>query len=249
MTSLAKKNIRKARIVKFLQKIIGLDATEIIENSTTNLSIIEEALTHTSAQKDINHEQLEFLGDAVLRLAASEFIERNFSGMKVGERSNLRSHLVSDKWLTEVGEKINIESVLMIGPKALGDQYALQTIQAETTEALIGGLYKCFDSLKIIHDWLTPYWKEKSFNVLEDPHRQNFKSALQEWSQGAGLEIPQYTTKEIIKTHGDPKRFLSKTYIQGELIGKGWGNSRKEAEKKAAESALNYISIKKPLAK
>ncbi|MEC7382717.1 MAG: ribonuclease III domain-containing protein, partial [Cyanobacteriota bacterium] len=51
------------------------------------LAVINEALTHTSAQEIINHERLEFLGDAVLRLAASEYIDRNFPRMEVGERS------------------------------------------------------------------------------------------------------------------------------------------------------------------
>ena len=61
-----------------------------------NLSYINEALTHSSANQKINYENLEFLGDAVLRLIASDFIKINYPKMKVGERSQLRSQLVSD---------------------------------------------------------------------------------------------------------------------------------------------------------
>ena len=43
-----------------------------------NILVLNEALTHTSAQASMNHERLEFLGDAVLRLAASEFIEKKY---------------------------------------------------------------------------------------------------------------------------------------------------------------------------
>lgn len=212
------------------------------QNGKLDLNIINEALTHTSAQAQCNHERLEFLGDAVLRLAASEFIDSKFPDMEVGERSALRSHLVSDQWLTKVGSSIDIEEVLIIGPKTIGDKSALATLQAEATEALIGAIYECSKELKIIQKWLFPYWVETSIDVLNDPHRHNSKSALQEWSQSNGLELPTYKSKEMSKVHGDPKRFSCKVYIDQKIIGEGWGGSRKGAEKAAAVIALKNIS-------
>ena len=164
-----------------------------------NLEAINEALTHTSAQLEYNHERLEFLGDAVLRLAASEFIDQKFPNMNVGERSALRSQLVSDKWLTKVGKEIGIQNVIDIGPKTLGDDAAKATIQAEATEALIGALYESSRELEAIHNWLLPFWVKETKAVLADPHKNNYKSALQEWSQGQGFTLPNYTTQEKSK--------------------------------------------------
>jgi len=162
--------------------------------------------------------------------------------MKVGERSELRSHLVSDQWLEQVGKKININSVLIIGQKALKDKSANATIQAEATEALIGALYESLTNLDPIKNWLIPFWEDKSQEVLSDPHRQNYKSALQEWSQSKGLSIPTYKTIEINKKHNNPKRFFCTVYIKDQPIGKGWGKSMKLAEKEAANKALKKLS-------
>ena len=81
--------------------------SEIIR--TQNISIIQDfnqAFTHSSEDTILNYEKLEFFGDAVLRLAASNFIEKKYPQMSVGERSELRAQIVSDEWLTKLGEKV-----------------------------------------------------------------------------------------------------------------------------------------------
>ena len=73
--------------------------SEIIR--TQNISVIQvfnQAFIHSSEDKIKNYEKLEFLGDAVLRLAASNFIEKKYPQMNVGERSELRAQIVSDEW-------------------------------------------------------------------------------------------------------------------------------------------------------
>ena len=139
------------QIIAFLNslKIQSKRFSEIIQKQ--NASVIKDfnqALTHSSDNKIINYEKLEFFGDAVLRLAASNFIEKKYPQMSVGERSELRAQIVSDEWLTKLGKKINIEKVIIKGPKALGDENSKNTIIGEATEALIGALYKC---LSLIH--------------------------------------------------------------------------------------------------
>ena len=161
--------------------------------------------------------------------------------MQVGERSELRSQLVSDEWLAQVGQKININSVLIIGQKALKDQSAKATIQAEATEAFIRALYESLNILDPIKDWLIPFWEDTSKEVLADPHKKNYKSALQEWSQSKGLSIPIYKTTEIDKKHDNPKRFFCTVYIKSKSIAEGWGKSMKQAEKEAANKALKCL--------
>ena len=235
--------ITTQRLEEIINFINGLNLDKKYKKEFTikkikNISYINESLTHSSADSEINYENLEFLGDAVLRLIASDFIKNKYPYMQVGERSELRSHLVSDQWLEEVGEKIKIKSVLIIGKKALRDKSANATIQAEATEALIGALYESLSILDPIKNWLIPFWDEKSKEILADPHKKNYKSALQELTQSEGLSIPVYKTIEIDKEHDNPKRFFCTVYIKDRSIAEGWGKSIKQAEKDSASKAL-----------
>tara|TARA_Y100001968_G_scaffold49692_1_gene40098 strand:- start:403 stop:1146 length:744 start_codon:yes stop_codon:yes gene_type:complete len=234
-------NTRTEEIINFI-RTLNLDKKyqkEFSNKKIKNLIFINESLTHSSANSEINYENLEFLGDAVLRLVASDFIKNKYPYMTVGERSELRSHLVSDQWLEEVGEEINIKNVLIIGKKALRDKSANATIQAEATEALIGALYESLTILDPIKQWLIPFWTKKSKEVLADPHKKNYKSALQELTQSKGLSIPTYKTNEIDKQHNNPKRFFCTVYIKNQSVAEGWGKSIKQAEKNAANKALD----------
>jgi len=236
-------NQRVEEIITFIRSL-DLDQKfqkEFTKDKIHNLLHINESLTHSSANSKINYEKLEFLGDAVLRLISSDFIKKKYPYMKVGERSELRSHLVSDQWLAQVGDKINIKSVLVIGEKALRDKSAANTIQAEATEALIGALYESLNILDPIKNWLTTFWDEKSKEILADPHRKNYKSALQELTQSKGLSTPIYKTIEIDKKHDNPKRFFCNVQIKNKSIAEGWGKSIKQAEKEAANKALQSL--------
>ena len=236
-------NQRAKEIINFIRSL-DLEQKyqrEFTYKKTKNLLYINESLTHSSANSEVNYEHLEFLGDAVLRLIASDFIKQRYPYMLVGERSELRSHLVSDQWLEQVGRKINIKSVLVIGQKALRDKSAIATIQAESTEALIGALYESLNILDPIKNWLTTFWDEKSKEILADPHRKNYKSALQELTQSKGLSTPIYKTIEIDKKHDNPKRFFCNVQIKNKSIAEGWGKSIKQAEKEAANKALQSL--------
>ena len=204
-------------------------------------ALLQEALTHTSSGLNPHHEQLEFLGDAVLRLTASEFIASAYPQMPVGERSSLRAQLVSDRWLAELGSTIEIERWWQIGPKASGDATAAATIRAELSEALIGALYR-INGLTAVQQWLTPHWQHSAEAVLSDPYRGNCKSALQEWSQGEGLGLPTYSSEEMSQRHGDPRRFRCRVTLPPQLKAEGWGRSRRDAEQQAARAALDQLT-------
>ena len=230
---------RSEALRQFCQQL-GLNMATCPDESRT-LALVNEALTHTSAGLQVNHEQLEFLGDAVLRLAASEYIEQHHGQLPVGDRSALRAQLVSDRWLAALGAEINLEAVQQIGAKAKGDAAGRATLQAEATEALIGAIYQGWGSLEPVHHWLTPHWQRTSAAVLADPHKGNAKSALQEWSQARKLGLPSYRSAEISQNHGDPRRFHCQVELQGRSLAEGWGGSRREAEQKAAQAALQHL--------
>ena len=229
------------QIITFLKslQIRSKRFSELIK--TQNISAIQnfnQALIHSSDDNLINYEKLEFFGDAVLRLAASDFIEKKYPQMSVGERSELRAQIVSDEWLTKLGKKIDIEKLIIKGPKALGDENSKNTIIGEATEALVGAIYKCFNSIQEVNLWLDNFWKKDSELFLKAPYKFNAKSALQEWCQGQGFNLPIYKIIEISKNHGDPKRFACEIFINGSKESSSYGQSHKKAEKKAASALI-----------
>ena len=239
---------RLEQIIKFLNSL-DINSKRFIkiinQKDKLILHTFNEALTHSSANNIVNYEKLEFFGDAVLRLSASDFIERTYKSMSVGSRSELRSQIVSDEWLTELGKKIFIEKVIIKGPKAMGDENSKDTIIAETSEALIGAIYKCFNSINEVNIWLDNFWKKDAELYLQAPHKYNAKSALQEWCQSQGFDLPIYKIYEVSKNHGDPKRFSCEIYINGSKQAFSFGHSHKKAEKNAASILIQKIFQKK----
>jgi ribonuclease-3 len=229
---------RRAQLIAFLESL-GLDPGK------RDLAPVDEALTHTSAGRAINHERLEFLGDAVLRLAASEFLQHHHPEQSVGQRAALRAQLVSDRWLAELGLQCGIAQVLTIGAIAAGDRTGRATLRAEACEALIGALYECWGGanggLAPVHLWLTPHWHRAAATLAADPDLHNWKSALQEWSQGQGQGLPHYHSREASTAHGDPKRFHCVVDLEEQQLGEGWGRSRRQAEQEAARMALEQL--------
>ena len=235
---------RLEQIINFLNSL-NINSKRFIEivnqKDQLILNTFNEALTHSSANKIVNYEKLEFFGDAVLRLSASDFIERNYDNLSIGNRSELRSHIVSDEWLTELGKKIFIEKIIIKGPQAIRDKNSKDTIIAETSEALIGAIYKCFNSIHEVNIWLDNFWEKEAESYLRSPYKYNAKSALQEWCQSKGLDLPIYKIYEVSQNHGDPKRFSCEIFINGSKEAYSFGNSHKKAEKNAASELIERI--------
>ena len=236
-------------IITFLKslKIRSKRFSKVIRKE--NLSVIQDfnqALIHSSDDKIMNYEKLEFFGDAVLRLAASNFIEKKYPQMSVGERSELRAQIVSDEWLTKLGKSIGIEKLIIQGPKALGDENSKNTIIGEATEALIGAIYKCFNSIEEINLWLDVIWEKDSEIFLKAPYKFKSKTVLQEWCQSQGLDLPVYKIVEVSKIHGDPQRFSCDIFIEGIKESSAVGKSHKQAETNAARVLIEkFITIGK----
>lgn len=130
------------------------------------LATLDEALTHSSTGQPRHHDRLEFLGDAVLRLAAAEFLRAAHPSLSVGDTSALRGQLVSDRWLSELARAIALEPVLLLGPMAAGDQAGRATVLAECCEALVGAIYSVGGGpqggLAAVQHWLAPTGKPAS---------------------------------------------------------------------------------------
>jgi ribonuclease-3 len=102
-------------------------------------------------------------------------------------------------------------------------------------------LYTALGDLEAIHRWLTPHWRATAQAMLATPHQFNGKTALQEWSQGQGLGLPDYATEECSHQHGDPERFRCQVSVDNKELAEAKGRSRKEAEQNAAAAALQAL--------
>jgi len=242
-------DIRINEITTFLKSLnIQSERFSNIVRTQNHSTILDfnQVFIHSSEDKKINYEKLEFFGDAVLRLAASNFIEKKYPQMSVGERSELRAQIVSEEWLTILGKKIDIDKLIIKGPKALGDENSKNTIIGEATEALIGAVYKCFNSIQEVNLWLDDIWEKDSEIFLKAPYKFKSKTVLQEWCQSKGFDLPVYKIIEISMKNGDPKRFSCDIFIKGLKESSAFGKSHKQAETNAAKVLIEkFITIGK----
>ncbi|MBE9077289.1 ribonuclease III [Romeria aff. gracilis LEGE 07310] len=229
---------RQRDLEKLIAKLgLSLDLPPGIAIDWTQLHL---ALVDASSAEQ-NNQQLEFLGDAALRLAAAAFLLEAHPTMSVGEMAAVRSQLVSDRTLTGLADRYGLERYLQISSSAAGDRPGRPRRLADAMEAVLGALYLSVDDLSLIRPWLDPFFDHQTREIQQDPARQNYKAALQELTQAHYKSLPQYQVQELNQTHGDPERFAAEVWFQEQSWGKGNGPSIKQAEQAAARLAFGKL--------
>lgn len=238
---------RQKQLEKFLGKL-GLPSAVDVD-----LSLLDLALTHPSISRTHNYEQLEFVGDSVVRLIAAELLLETYPQESVGEFAAIRSILVSDRVLAELAESYGVEPYLLIGTNATGNPIGRQSWLADAFEAVLGALYLSTHNMDLIRPWLDRALKTRAAEVLNDPARFNYKDALQEWTQRKHKILPEYRVQENkdfkpSKTEAIPDpssyqahRFIAEVWLENRCLGTGIGRSKKAAEQAAAKEALLAI--------
>ncbi len=205
-------------------------------------NLLKQALIHRSWLNENpesgleNNERLEFLGDAVLELVVTEYLYKKYKNPE-GELTNWRAALVNYVNLSEVAGVLEFNDFLLLSKGEAKDMgRARQVILANTMEAIIGAIYldhgyetvAKFINKNILCD-LEKIIKSKSY--------KDSKSLFQEQSQEKFGITPNY--KVLNETGPDhDKVFEVGVYLNEDMVGKGSGPSKQEAEQKAAESAL-----------
>jgi ribonuclease III len=208
--------------------------------------LLDLALTHSTMSAENNYEQLEFVGDAVVKLAAAEFLLNRFPSLKVGDFTALRSQLVSDRSLSEIADDLGFDRYLIVGGSAATDRAGRMSRLADSLEAVLAVLYLSTQDLQWVHPWLDPLFLRQSEEILADPARQNYKAALQNWTQGHWKTLPEYRSWESNPNHDDPERFTAEVWLRSECYGTGLGRSIKAAEQSAAQIAFMKLTLKTP---
>jgi ribonuclease III len=206
-------------------------------DTSVNWELLDIALTHPTMGSP-NYEQLEFIGDSVVRLAASEFLWEVYPHSSVGDFSAVRKILVSDKVLAQLSDSYGLDRYLILSPSAAGDSSGKISRLADAFEATLGALYLSRGNLTLIRPWLDPHFQRLATEILEDPARLNYKDALQEITQARHKSLPEYRVQELTDRTDPEERFLAEVWVQGKQWGRGTGQSKKAAQQAAAKVAF-----------
>lgn len=217
-----------------------------------DIQLFVTALTHRSYvnehKKSVteHNERLEFLGDAVLELAVTDFLFANYSEPE-GTLTSWRAALVRTESIGEAGDKLGYEPLLRMSKgERQGTERARQQILANAFEAVIGAIY-LERGYKDAEAFILKHIASKLESILEEGSWRDPKSHLQEVSQRVDSATPQYKVLEEVGPDHD-KVFTLGVYVAGKLMGKGTGHSKQVAQQVAAKAALKkYQSFTKDL--
>ena len=208
-----------------------------------NSDLFQEALTHRSylnEHKDAraHNERLEFLGDAVLELAVTHFLFTKYPNKPEGELTAFRAALVNTVSLAESADLIGLNDMLFLSRGESKDTgRARQIILANAFEALIGAIY-LDQGYAAAESFIARHLYPKIDGVVQTRAWQDAKSKFQERAQDVRGTTPAYRTlKEEGPDHG--KHFTVGVFVGEELIARGEGKSKQEAEQDAATAALS----------
>ncbi|ELS34767.1 MULTISPECIES: ribonuclease III [Pseudanabaena] len=236
---------RQRELVRLLEQL-GLEQTKL---ETINPSqnpegfdwlLIDRALVHPSFSTTYNNDQLEFVGDSVLRLSVSLFLQERYGDRSVGDLAALRSHLVSDKTLAEIASIYELQKYVVVSNAARNDAQALRSLLADALEALMAAIYVNTRDLHLIRKWLDPHMQRFASALLAIPALGNYKVALQELTQGRWKRLPEYRNIETTESK-QTNIFSVEVWFNDRCWGKGQGKSIKAAQQEAAAIALERM--------
>ncbi len=231
---------RQKQLQSLVQKL-GLP-----EPSPIQWQLLDLALTHPTVSATANYEQLEFVGDAVVRLATAVFLLETYPELPVGEFAAIRSVLVSDRILAQLAASYRLEQYLLVSDSALKDKLGQESRLADSFEAVLAALYLSTQTLVLVRPCLDHHFRQLVAEILSDPARQNYKAALQEWSQAHYKTLPEYRVIQSGQAQDQDQRFTAEVWLHNERLGQGRGRSIKAAEQAAAQVAFTLVSKSLP---
>jgi ribonuclease-3 len=213
-------------------------------------SLLYEALTHRSFSQTQEHEnaqhneRLEFLGDAVLGLVISERLVTIFPTFTEGELSKLKAGLISRVTLARAAGRLQLGQWLRLGRgEEVSSGREKHSLLANALEALIGAVY-LDGGLEAARAFIPRVLAAEFSDLRDSPESSvggDWKSRLQEWVHKYEGTSPQY---RLVQESGPDhqKVFAITVEICGNVMGRGEGRTKKEAEQHAAEQALAQVS-------
>ncbi|MBF0508538.1 MAG: ribonuclease III [Deltaproteobacteria bacterium] len=210
--------------------------------------LLDQSLCHRSFVNENpgmglrDNELLEFLGDAVLELAIRSLLMSSFPMAKEGELTKIKSSLVNEASLAMLARDLNLGKYLKLGRgEELTHGREKDSLLADCFEAVIGAVYQdggLDPAEQMIEVFFTPLLdRARPQELVKD-----FKTMLQEHCQEVYKETPDYNVeREIGPDHN--KTFFVTLSVQGKILARGQGRSKKTAEQAAAQEALQGLGI------
>ncbi len=240
---------------------------ETLAYSFRRPELLDQALTHTSQARELeslqsspipvgDNEQLEFLGDAVLGLITTEELFHRFPQFREGQLSKLRAHLVSEKHLIRVAQRLELGHYLRLGrgEEKSGGRHKTALL-VDSLEAILGAMY--IDSgmtevrRVVLQHIVDPELEELAQTGSSLP-LTDFKSALQERLQSVGhLQSTYVLVQERGPEHNktftvEARLYASSNPAKVEFVGRSEGTTKKNAEQGAARQLLEYLNSISP---
>jgi len=208
-----------------------------------NKDLLTQAFIHRSYLNENsqvtlgNNERLEFLGDAVLELAATEFLYARYPGESEGKLTSWRAALVNTKMISSAASKLGFGDFLLLSRgESREEGKSRQYILANTFEAFIGSLYldQGYDACR---DFIKSNLLVELPVIIQQELYRDSKSRFQEIAQEKVKVTPTY---RVLEEQGPDhaKFFLVGVYLGDQMIAKGGGYSKQEAEEETAKLAL-----------
>ncbi len=205
-----------------------------------DISLLKLALTHSSFEKTLNNENLEFLGDRVLGLVIAEKLIKDYPSADEGSLDKMLSSLVNRNTCFMVANNLALGDFILLGSterSSLGNKK--KSILSNACESILGAVYRDSDFV-IVKKLILELWREHIHNIdqnLIDP-----KSFLQEWTLKKYKKLPEYKT---LSKEGPDHEPIFEIELKFMNYKKAFSkaSSIKEAEKLAAESFIQLNKI------
>lgn len=205
-----------------------------------NQNLIIEALTHKSYKKHYNNERLEFLGDAVLDLIVGEYLFFTFTDVPEGDLSKLRASLVNEKGFEKLARLLKLgECIYLSNAEENNSGREKPSLLSNAFEAVVGALY-LEAGLERTRSIIIPILESAYPKIDLDSIFRDYKTTLQEFTQANQGVVPDYIVERSFGPDHQ-KEFEISVNIDGKMISKALGKSKKEAQQNAAEIALSLL--------
>lgn len=206
-----------------------------------NKNLIIEALTHKSYKKPYNNERLEFLGDAVLDLIVGEYLYFKFPSVPEGDLSKLRASLVNEKGFEKLAKLLKLGECIHISTAEENNEgREKSSLLSDAFEAVIGAVY-LEAGLEKAKNVTIPLLERAYPRIDLDTIFKDYKTTLQEFTQAHKGITPEYKLESSFGPD-HKKEFEISVNIHGHLISTAKGKSKKEAQQKAAQIALEILT-------
>ncbi len=233
-------NGERKKELKLFEKLIGIRFRSL---ELLNLAFSHRSFAHESDGRVDSNERLEFLGDSVLGLVVSEYLYHVFADKAEGDLAKIKSFVVSEDSLSMLSQKIRVDNYILIGK---GEEYSggrsKKTLLADALEAIIGAYY-VDAGYEAAREFVLGLLIPEINKVIQDKHKKDYKSLLQEYVQKRFKSYPRYMVVEKIGPDHD-RTFVVEVMIHNKGYGKGEGKNKKEAEQQAAGVAYTSLTAR-----